>query len=88
MSQGLLSLFVHTSRLQAMRQQRAQNERKEAAKKAKDWKQTTLEQSAKRKAQAQKQQGEKPPGGGKVSKAQHKLALAAQGVKRWVLKPL
>ena len=37
-----------------MRQQRAQNERKEAAQKAKDWKQTTLEQSAKRKAQAQK----------------------------------
>ena len=67
-----------------MRQQRAQNERKEAAKKAKDWKQTTLEQSAKRKAQAQKL-GEKQPGGGKVSKAQHKLALAVQGVKRWVL---
>ena len=68
-----------------MRQQRAQNERKEAAKKAKDWKQTTLEQSAKRKAQAQKQQ-EKQAGGGKVSKAQHKLALAAaQGFKRWVL---
>jgi hypothetical protein len=43
-----------------MRSQRQQNERKETAKKAKDWKQKTLEQNVKRKLEQESQQ--KPQG--------------------------
>ena len=63
-----------------MRAQRQQNERKETAKKAKDWKQKTLEQNVKRKMEQESQQ--KQQGSKQLPQQKGAQKGAQKGVKR------